>query len=859
MASDLDIQRAIEAGQQNRDAAELIQNWCRHARVQKFGGIGLIEQQTGLPIGHHSMVCDYAPEGGIAAYLLEESALDFHDRNCTTCTKRNPVRLPNISKLLARRDAERQHARARKEMLDKQGHEALERRRTTRAALRSTSSVLVGSFLDDLDALDAGRDKTAATQLIESVRLAPELLTTDIAEHLFALLESGERWFDEVGLTILRFAAVDSARLARCAMRCITSGGALQAAAEIVADKVDHVDAEEVSGAMLGLAFVACPPRSFPYASDFARDNPVPLCSISARFPAEVMRGIDALISDRRPFHVRMGARATVVLASVQPELLATLRRSLLARLAGADILIDVERDSEMREVVHDLTLAVAAAFAADPSGADDDIMRYFEGASCDGESRLSGIYEQVIRRMLPNDDGAGAAGRHHDEVYRTAFRRLVNLAGTSNNDDVLQNIIETLRSDPGNLTWLARQQMDTLLGAAILVDSTMAAPRTASAVITPEHPLAELEETNRRWRLRSLCASFIRWAVHGATGDVAALKDFIAFLESGTNLSDTFKAVIIEEFPALMGSAHELREVLPFLYGAMVGESSLVRAAAATCLGKVGSRRLAEMPSLVVEAFLLMLSDPYVIVHKAAVDALRRVHLPEEYRRTARAAVGHLIFGYKTEKDQDFLLACMEAYLADSGDDAASKAAATKLFMAIVSQVAPDRLLRNDHYRLMRQFAGEEGYAELVLSLLAEAKPDYERERILDLVREIPVGTSGQHREVAMRALASRPDDSLTVGTLLEVFTRDGEWNAALEVASARMAAIPNTTRMRSRKLFAEQQCYQAEFEYLISQGKGDEALSVAFKWDKASAEIDQIRKEHEKTDPLRSILGPS
>jgi hypothetical protein len=61
---DLDIQRAIEDGKQNLEAKEFIQNWCRHARVEKFGGTGLIEMQTGLPIGRGSV-----PQGETADAL----------------------------------------------------------------------------------------------------------------------------------------------------------------------------------------------------------------------------------------------------------------------------------------------------------------------------------------------------------------------------------------------------------------------------------------------------------------------------------------------------------------------------------------------------------------------------------------------------------------------------------------------------------------------------------------------------------------------------------------------------------------------------------------------------------------------
>lgn len=244
------------------------------------------------------------------------------------------------------------------------------------------------------------------------------------------------------------------------------------------------------------------------------------------------------------------------------------------------------------------------------------------------------------------------------------------------------------------------------------------------------------------------------------------------------------------------------------------------------------------------------MLSDRYVIVHKSAVTALGRVRLPDEYSRNVRAALNQLIVAYRNEKDHDFLLQCMDAYLTVSKHDQASTTA-TKVFMAIVSEVPHQRLLRSQHQWLLRRLSHEVGYAELVFALLGEAEMDYEQEKILELVREMPAGTSGQHCKAALNALGHHPSDSVIVGTLLEVFSRDEAWGAALEIASAQVAAIPNTARMRSRKLFADQWRCHAEFEYLLSQGRVEEALAVGQAWDQASSEIERIRKEHETTRP--------
>src|SRR6476619_8213717 len=99
---------------------KLVRNGCAHVTVRKHSGVGLVEIQTGLPIGHHFLECPHAPAGGMAAWDLADTAVDFYDRNCVDCKHRQPVGLPNISKLVAERDArkkvrEQEQARGERE------------------------------------------------------------------------------------------------------------------------------------------------------------------------------------------------------------------------------------------------------------------------------------------------------------------------------------------------------------------------------------------------------------------------------------------------------------------------------------------------------------------------------------------------------------------------------------------------------------------------------------------------------------------------------------------------------------------------------------------------------------------------
>src|SRR5690606_30948607 len=107
-----------------------------------------------------------------------------------------------------------------------------------------------------------------------------------------------------------------------------------------------------------------------------------------------------------------------------------------------------------------------------------------------------------------------------------------------------------------------------------------------------------------------------------------------------------------IREIAPLMQNAAGLRALLPHLYTAMVGPSTLGRAAAAHALEKLGDPRFAELPDLVAEALQQMLMDSYVVVHKAAVSALGHVRLPARLQRDTHHALSNLVAYYRDNQD---------------------------------------------------------------------------------------------------------------------------------------------------------------------------------------------------------------
>lgn len=209
------IERALQEGARNQEVHGLIRNWCANARIEKFGGVGMLEQLTGYPIGHHSMACDFAALPGPATWDLAEAALAFHDNQCATCTHRKPAGFPNLSKLVAERDDRLAVLQASAAAAEMTAETARLERRAEREALRALLAPVSASLVDQLSALDEGPSPAATQALVETAKLAADTFEPAVIEHLFQLLERLEPWALDASLLALKQLRADPPRLAR--------------------------------------------------------------------------------------------------------------------------------------------------------------------------------------------------------------------------------------------------------------------------------------------------------------------------------------------------------------------------------------------------------------------------------------------------------------------------------------------------------------------------------------------------------------------------------------------------------------------------------------------------------------------
>ena len=173
---DDEINKAIEVGERNRSTLLLVRNWCSFARIKKYGGVGIIEQQTGLPIGHHGLECDHATAGGIFAFDLREAALDFYDRNCIDCTKRNAVGIPNLGNLVKERNDQRELEAQMHADVRAKAAEALDARRKARGSLRIGLNAITCAIIDNIEELTSSPTNPIASNFAKAPALRLSIL-----------------------------------------------------------------------------------------------------------------------------------------------------------------------------------------------------------------------------------------------------------------------------------------------------------------------------------------------------------------------------------------------------------------------------------------------------------------------------------------------------------------------------------------------------------------------------------------------------------------------------------------------------------------------------------------------------------
>lgn len=821
-------EQAVEAGKKNQSTTILVQNWCAHARVENHGGVGLIQMQTGLPIGHLAMACDYATSGStMAAWDLADAALAFHDDNCVGCAHRKPVRLPNLSELVADRDASVRAQEARTAACDLAEADALKQRRAARDALTSKLPPASRSLVEHLDALDTGSEQDAGKALEVAAGLAPDAFTPELVEYLFALAEGEERWATETALVILDKVGVAADRLANAAARSLARSGDVRSA-EILVRHLGHVRKDLIVRAVPALIDHAAP-DDFPFGGRNRNADPQFLLAVHKAFPAEVERVVDDLLG-ASPAAMGAGARAVFILGKSDPALALKFARTVISKLARTTWEDDL--DSHLSRVKGALRRAAALAFRFDPVATEKLIEGFRLGASPAAHKELSNIYQWVLRR---DDDREGPP---FDPGERAAFDRMIALASNPPNKEVEQELGGFFAHASREFEALAAEKIDALLGAAaLLADVLDRLDAQYKAAPAPDF-LTQLERNSRRSGLVNLQSNLTELAAEAAAGDAEHTRKFLSLLSNIPAERAGLRHALIDHLDKLITSPETLAEILPYLYSALVGASTLERAAGAATIGKIQPKLLEDAPPLLLEAFVALLADQYLYPVSEAVKALERIRLPDGFKVAVGLRLWSIILAYeKTGNQQHFLVQTIETVTARFLSDAqlAGKAGA-----AIVDILEPHDVTH--YYRELRhlahRFKRQPQFGRLVVKALL--KPDYRHlDGTVDLLRDLPAATvvaNAAALEGLVGALNLEREDWQVGLVLVEAFTRSGLWEQALRMIDAMMVKIADVPRNRRQRLHLAMVRAAVEVEWAVAKGKLDDVAALAKAWRQAA-----------------------
>lgn len=836
------IQHSIKAGEKNRDTMRLVSNWCAHARVEKFGGTGLIERQTGLPIGHHGMKCDFAPEGGSFCWDLRDAVIDFYDRNCSACTSRKPVTVPNISEIIGERDrarAARNDADAKEEA---ERIAALEKRSERRARIRPKLGPVGQAILDDIGIYDEDRSSDNYDRLTHSARLAPEHFSEHLTDYVFELAEA-ELFFCGAALVMLDAIGADDTRIAPIAVRTVAHGMPAEIGWDNLARRIEHLAASDVAALLHTTIHLANPDREYDM---FRGDDEPPrkrepkwLIQLFERHPQAVRDALETKLLSRRRKMVDEAARAIVVLLTHDPEAAAPLFRTMVSVAVRSDSLID---DFEMHhDRLPDLIDAVTLSFDHDPAAMDKLLQDFANGATAKQRARIYGLYSSAIRGAYDAPPVPADSLKH-----AVVLPRLIWAATTETDEEAFRELASSFRGSADDLAAVIRPQLDAFIGALFLL-STRLAEHDAAPAPQSETMLEAMGRRAQRVMLTGLMEEFVEWASVGARGDEASMTKIAAMFESLPEDDEHLRGMLLGATKKLAEDVTGLKIFLPHLYHALVASSVRGRAYAASAIGNLPYRSHDNLPPLLFEAFCALLWDQYTIVHKSAVDAFRRSFIPDEYRGRAVDAILNLVHYYRTQSNEDRFLATCVRLLAGMLDEFGSKKASARSYLVEVAMGIDPLHLRSEIDSLAYTLGEDSGFVKLVARLLPEmADGINQNDRTHDLVGRLsPGGITVHALDLKEAALAVAEHDIQLAMRIVEALVRAGVHDQALATVAAMQERFGDSVRMRGRRRLVGWPALAARMEKALAEDDKEEFQSALAEWRIAEIEDAEDKKD--------------
>lgn len=845
------IARAIQIGESNARVIELAQNWCAHLEVEKNGGTGLVEIQTGLPIGMRSFKCVHASAAGFAGMALEGIALDFYDRNCVGCDKRSPVRLPNLSQLVAERDDAKKSDEARHEVSVREERTRYEARNRARLSFSQNADEATRALIENIDALDREPTTQKVEVLIQLAAVAPERFDAGVKQALFQLAQESSSYLvlDAV-LKTLKAIHADSKALCSAALR-VLSHSHLSIAGTIVAESVTSEHVEDVPVAIPALISLAGPHDNwFPLPE--LRDEPEGLLAAYKVAPTAVSDVIRDMLRSAQKI-VRIGA-----IHAIQ-RIRETDDRFGMALVEALVFSLELPDDHYDRGSAETWAQDVLAEMLEEHFNEVDPILTasFPKLGEHDDDVGLMHVYLRLFRSYRHGRDRTIVVTHVHEEL----FGRLLRYLSTTCAEQGSIQLLEFLRSDAKEFPALVESHIDGLLGAvAILADEQVAASTFFSQLHLPPDPLAALEAESRKNSLHHLVEAVAQLigttAKERPTTVGATLLATLTKIEAG---HDELRSALVKAVGRMAQNRDTLPAILPSLYNAMMGTSQKVRSAAAEAYGELIQRDPDDLPPLLHETFVTLLTDPYLIVHSAALDVVDRHRLPEVYNNTLSINAYQIVEMHSGEKRNKGILKVALDVLLDLQRGRTS-GITPALRDWIIQKLTLCRSF--DRAELLRRHASQlmsgKGFTKSILDLLAHRETtDHTIADLLKVLYRVPPDEiRSMADEFVAAMMASSGNGNHVVDAAIEILTGASLWGHATKLAKSEETRWRDTEWDRQRRLHSKLRTLNCEIEQNSSRSDLSALRESIAAFRRVQKEISEDALKHKKRrQPLFGI----
>lgn len=866
------IDDAFSMGNANLKIIELAQRYCLDMEFVPTGGVGMIEEQTGLPIGRRRIKCPVANGRG-EAMNLEWVASEFYDENCTKCLQRRPTKLlPNLGTFFEEKKNVTVAQIVEKEKRLTQLRVEWGQRRQYRDSLEITLTQTMVSALRDMDVLDGDPSvrlqekelQAAERRLSALAERAPSQFTPNIVSLAVNLvLNEGITRL----LTPLRhlgsLRSEFAPQICSAALKVLSEDANL-AAGQCLVDLAAYINETELNDSIvISLILLAGSPRDEEFgnlAQSKVANDPSGLRVLADLVPAFVTNvlekmlpkpvndlslilpdGVQSSEGTDTDYYFASAAGAIGELAITHPGIVENLVPHVLRSLTSQSY----DPFGFHPDYTAVKTLAKLAVMGI------GDVIPHIErhGINAGKEFRESmmDVYRKVVDLLDPHNrwrtagdpqPEASISNALYEQVFEISMMRLT---GDWDHDQRIpaSELIEQLAEvDPGK----AFLNISSILGSVLLLQQEYEKKKTPSLLVSTPKPeaLIALEELGRKQGISIASSKLLNAiALAAEVNPAATCQTIVRLIKEERDLGK--KNDPRSNFISSLGKIGEqhgsqpevLQIILPVLHSYIVDNAVINRSSALDAWHDIAQRH--ELPSSLNSLLPVLLTDTYLVVMQAILRLAR--HIPwSDNERADLLSYSRLILSIDTNEET----------LKEAIYSALSLARRDERLLAVVEMEvirAAAKLNNYDLHRVLQAnwLSSTKSSPEMAqLCLKQAADPaindsfNSRESEQLNALLECGIGLNHLSRSDLLKAaLEFAPDSPLASAEFAEVAVRANRLGEAKAITEGVLAKIPDLQSFSFQNRLAK---------FLDANVAVDLAVSIDDSWDDAMQNLAEV-----------------